>query len=191
MDSQRAKTVVIGAGPAGLATAAQLRRRGVPVLVLERAGAVGSSWRGRYDRLRLNSSRPFSKLPGARYPAGTPMFPSRDQVVAYLEDYARENELEIRFRTRVERLEPHGGGWCLETDHMFTPSAHLKRLTIMFAGGEEQEDFDLALQALDDGRIDGTPWLGPTVGLSGVRDALEGLANPDNPIRVLVDPRQP
>ena len=115
MDSQRAKTVVIGAGPAGLATAAQLRRRGVPVLVLERAGAVGSSWRGRYDRLRLNSSRPFSKLPGARYPAGTPMFPSRDQVVAYLEDYARDNELEIRFRTRVERLEPHGGGWCLET----------------------------------------------------------------------------
>ncbi len=115
MDSQRGKTVVIGAGPAGLATAAQLRRRGVPVLVLERAGAVGSSWRGRYDRLRLNSSRPFSKLPGARYPAGTPMFPSRDQVVAYLEDYARENELEIRFRTRFERLEPHGGGWCLET----------------------------------------------------------------------------
>ena len=115
MDSQRGKTVVIGAGPAGLATAAQLRRHGVPVLVIERAGAVGSSWRGRYDRLRLNSSRPFSKLPGARYPAGTPMFPSRDQVVAYLEDYARENELEIRFRTRVERLEPHGGGWCVET----------------------------------------------------------------------------
>ena len=43
------------------------------------------------------------------------MFPSRDQVVAYLEDYARDNELEIRFRTRVERLEPHGGGWRLET----------------------------------------------------------------------------
>ena len=82
MDSGHGKTVVIGAGPAGLATAAQLRRRGVPVLVIERAGAVGASWRGRYDRLRLNSSRPFSKLPGARYPKGTPMFPSRDQVVA-------------------------------------------------------------------------------------------------------------
>jgi cation diffusion facilitator CzcD-associated flavoprotein CzcO len=115
MDSQHGQTVVIGAGPAGLATAAQLRRRGVPVLVIERAGAVGSSWRGRYDRLRLNSSRPFSKLPGARYPAGTPMFPSRDQVVAYLEDYARDNELEIRFRTRVERIEPRAGGWRLET----------------------------------------------------------------------------
>jgi cation diffusion facilitator CzcD-associated flavoprotein CzcO len=115
MDSQVGKTVVIGAGPAGLATAVQVRRSGVPVTVIERAGAVGASWRGRYDRLRLNSSRPFSKLPGARYPAGTPMFPSRDEVVAYLEDYARDNELEIRFRTRVERLEPHGGGWCIQT----------------------------------------------------------------------------
>jgi cation diffusion facilitator CzcD-associated flavoprotein CzcO len=115
MDSQHGKTVVIGAGPAGLATAAQLRERGVPVTVIERAGAVGASWRGRYDRLKLNSSRPFSKLPGARYPAGTPMFPSRDQVVAYLEDYARKNELEIRFRTRVERIDPHGGGWCIQT----------------------------------------------------------------------------
>jgi len=115
MKTQHGQTVVVGAGPAGLATAAQLRRRGVPVLVIERAGAVGASWRGRYDRLRLNSSRPFSKLPGARYPAGTPMFPSRDQVVAYLEAYARDNELEIRLRTHVERIEPHAGGWRVET----------------------------------------------------------------------------
>ena len=61
--------VVIGAGPAGLATAAELTRRRVPAIVLERSDAVGASWRGRYDRLRLNSSRWFSQLPGMRYPA--------------------------------------------------------------------------------------------------------------------------
>ena len=33
--------VVIGAGPAGLASAAELRRRGVPAVVLERADGVG------------------------------------------------------------------------------------------------------------------------------------------------------
>jgi cation diffusion facilitator CzcD-associated flavoprotein CzcO len=115
MHSRGGKTVVIGAGPAGLATAAQLRRRGIPVLVLERAGAIGSSWRNRYDRLRLNSSRPFSRLPRARYARGTGIYPSRDQVVDYLEDYARDNELEIRYRTRVERIEPHDGGWLLQT----------------------------------------------------------------------------
>jgi putative flavoprotein involved in K+ transport len=115
MDSHDTKTVVIGAGPAGLATAAQLQRRGVPVLLLERAGAVGAAWRGRYDRLRLNSSRPFSKLPGAGYPRGTGMFPSRDQVVAYLEDYARDHKLDIRFRTRVERIDRHGSRWLIQT----------------------------------------------------------------------------
>ena len=115
MDVRDRQTVVIGAGPAGLATAAQLRRLGMPVLVLERADAVAASWRGRYDRLRLNSSRPFSKLPGARYPRGTGMFPSRDQVVEYLESYARDHELEIRFRTHVERIDRDGTGWLLQT----------------------------------------------------------------------------
>ena len=122
MDSHGTQTVVIGAGPAGLATAAQLRRLGMPVLVLERSSAVASSWRGRYDRLRLNSSRPFSKLPGARYPRGTGMFPTRDQVVEYLERYARDNALEIRFRTHVERVERNGTGWLLHTSTGTVPA---------------------------------------------------------------------
>ncbi|MGZ6675569.1 MAG: FAD-dependent oxidoreductase, partial [Solirubrobacteraceae bacterium] len=92
-------TVVIGAGPAGLATAAELRRRGVAALVLERADAVGSSWRGHYDRLRLNTSRWFSKLPGGSYGPGTGVFPTRDEVVSYLEDYANDNALDVRLRT--------------------------------------------------------------------------------------------
>jgi putative flavoprotein involved in K+ transport len=115
MDSHDTKTVVIGAGPAGLATAAELRRRGIPVLVLERSGTVASSWRNRYDRLRLNSSRPFSKLPGAKYPRGTGIFPSRDQVVDYLEAYARDHDIDIRYRTRVERIDRTEHGWLIQT----------------------------------------------------------------------------
>ena len=122
MDSHDRRTVVVGAGPAGLATAAQLRRLGMPVLVLERSNAVASSWRGRYDRLRLNSSRPFSKLPGARYPRGTGMFPTRDQVVEYLERYARDHAIEIRFATHVERIERDGTGWLLHTSTGMVPA---------------------------------------------------------------------
>ena len=77
--------VVVGAGPAGLASAAELGRRGIQVLVLEQGGSIAASWRGRYDRLRLNSRRPSSKLPGARHARGTGMFPSRDEIVGYLE----------------------------------------------------------------------------------------------------------
>ena len=104
------RTVVIGAGPAGLASAAELRRRGVPVVVLERADAIAASWRGRYDRLRLNTSRWFSKLPGGAYAPGTGVFPSRDEVVTYLEDYARDNALDVRLNTSVERIDPDGAG---------------------------------------------------------------------------------
>src|SRR3954453_9404921 len=123
MDSRDSQTVVIGAGAAGLATAAQLRKRGVPVLVLERSGAVASSWRGRYDRLRLNSSRPFSKLPRTRYPKGTGIFPSRDEVVEYLDNYARDHQLDIRLLTHVERIDQDGDAWVVRTNTGDVPAS--------------------------------------------------------------------
>jgi cation diffusion facilitator CzcD-associated flavoprotein CzcO len=97
--------MVVGGGPAALAAAAELRRAGVQAVMLEQADAIGASWRGRYDRLRLNTSRVSSKLPKARYARGTALFPARDQMVAYLEDYAGQDELEARLGTRVERID--------------------------------------------------------------------------------------
>jgi len=57
--AERHEAIVAGAGPAGLATAALLRKRGFDVLVLERAAAVGARWRTRYEPLRLNTARMF------------------------------------------------------------------------------------------------------------------------------------
>jgi cation diffusion facilitator CzcD-associated flavoprotein CzcO len=108
------EVVVVGAGAAGLASAAELRRRGLSVIVLERS-MIGASWRGRYDRLRLNSSRPFSKLPGSRYARGTGMFPSRDQMIGYLERYAARERLDIRCGVTVHRIDRDEGGWVLRT----------------------------------------------------------------------------
>jgi cation diffusion facilitator CzcD-associated flavoprotein CzcO len=109
------RVVVVGAGPAGLASAAELGRRGISATVLERSNAIASSWRSRYDRLRLNSSRPFAKLPNGRYARGTPMFPSRDEVVSYLEGYARRNRIQVRLGTRLDRIDRNGDGWILRT----------------------------------------------------------------------------
>jgi putative flavoprotein involved in K+ transport len=109
------RVVVVGAGPAGLASAAELGRRGIAALVLEQAPAVGWSWRGRYDRLRLNSSRPFSRLPGGRFKRGTGLFPTRDEMVSYLEDYAVRHRLEVRAETRLQRIDPRSGRWLLRT----------------------------------------------------------------------------
>lgn len=100
--------LVVGAGPAGLGCAAVLQRRGIPVTVLEQADALAAPWRGHYDRLRLNTSRLFSQLPGLRFPRGTGMFPARDDVVDYLESYAAHHRLDLRLGAAVRRIDPAG-----------------------------------------------------------------------------------
>jgi cation diffusion facilitator CzcD-associated flavoprotein CzcO len=109
------QVVIIGAGPSGISAALALKDVGVPAVVLERADRVASSWRGRYDRLRLNTCRPFSHLPDRKFPKGTPMFPSRDQLVEHLQAGADEGGLEIRLGTAVERIDHGEGGWVAHT----------------------------------------------------------------------------
>ena len=106
---------IIGAGPAGISVAVSLRDRGLRPLLIDRADQVGSSWRGRYDRLKLNTGRPFSHLPNRPYPKGTAMFPTRDNVVDHLDRHARESGIELRLGTEVTRIDRAGTGWRLET----------------------------------------------------------------------------
>jgi hypothetical protein len=66
-----------------------LKRRGVTPVILERAGQVGSSWRNHYERLHLHTVKRFSSLPGMPWPEDVAMYPSRQDVVDYLDAYAR------------------------------------------------------------------------------------------------------
>ena len=109
------QVVIIGGGPAGLACAAELRRVGVPSVVLERGDTVGYSWRGRHDRLRLNTSRWFSHFTGTQYPKGTGVFPTRDDMIRYLEDYTERNQVAVRLHTRVARVDRVERGWVVHT----------------------------------------------------------------------------
>ncbi|QIE26590.1 putative oxidoreductase CzcO (plasmid) [Caballeronia sp. SBC1] len=112
---QQVDTLVIGAGPAGLAVAACLKKRGASCIIVDRATEVGSSWRRHYDRLHLHSDRDRSTLPYLSFPAGTPRYPSREQVIEYLEHYARHFELEPRFNEEVRAVRPHDPGWIATT----------------------------------------------------------------------------
>ncbi|GAA3378357.1 NAD(P)/FAD-dependent oxidoreductase [Streptomyces racemochromogenes] len=106
---------VIGAGPGGLAVAAALRARGVRAVVVERSGAVGASWRGHYDRLRLHTTRRLSGLPGLAIPRRFGRWVARADVVRYLEKYAEFHELELVTGVEVTRIEraADGEGWTL------------------------------------------------------------------------------
>lgn len=80
--------LVIGAGPAGLATAASLLDRGVHLQVIERGSAVGTSWHGHYQRLHLHTVKEHSALPLRGFPTHFPRYVAREQLLHYLADYA-------------------------------------------------------------------------------------------------------
>ena len=107
--------IVVGAGPAGLAAAAEARRNGLTAQVLDGAEAVGASWRGHYDRLRLHTTRGLSGLPGVPIPARLGRWVARDDFIAYLEHYARKAGAPIRLGVRVDRIDAVSRGWRLTT----------------------------------------------------------------------------
>lgn len=82
------------------------------------------------------------------------------------------------------------GGFCLEPEQLYVPAGQMRRLKLYFAAGEEQQDLELALRSIADGRIDISPWLGGHIGLSGVAGALDAMSSAAAPVRTVVDPRR-
>lgn len=120
-------TVIVGAGPAGLAVAACLQRAASPFIVLEQSAAgVGPAWRGRYQRLHLHTAKQHSGLPHLAFPRHHPRYPSREQVVEYLELYRQHFKIEPRFGQRVISIgRAAGGGWTTTTAAGLLGSSHV------------------------------------------------------------------
>ncbi len=105
--------LVIGAGAAGLATAAVLRRHGVDAVVVDRRDSVGGAWPDRYDSLRLNTVRWMSDLPGLPMPRSLGRWVRRDAVTDYLRQYADHHRLDVRLGADVTDVEPDEDRWAL------------------------------------------------------------------------------
>ncbi|XP_058201937.1 indole-3-pyruvate monooxygenase YUCCA6 [Rhododendron vialii] len=102
--------VIVGAGPSGLAAAACLKQKGIESLVLERSNCIASLWQLKtYDRLRLHLPKKFCELPLMPFPQDFPNYPSKQQFVEYLEDYARKFDIRPVFNETVARAEYDSG----------------------------------------------------------------------------------
>ena len=108
-DERETDVLVIGASAAGLAAAACLQEAGVRAEILEATEHVGDAWRHHYARLHLHTPKSSSSLPGLPMPRSWPRYPAREQVVEYLEVYARHHRLDPHFGQRVERLDRGDG----------------------------------------------------------------------------------
>jgi len=109
--SEHHSVVVIGAGQAGLSVSYCLKQRGIDHVVLD-ANRVGHSWRNeRWDTFCLVTPNWQCKLPGFPYPGNDPQgFMGRDEIVEYLEAYAKSFNPPLREGVRVEAVTPLGDG---------------------------------------------------------------------------------
>ena len=113
---ERFDVVVIGAGQAGLAIGPLLARRDRRFVILDGADSIGAAWRNRWDSLVLFTPRRYDALPGLAFPGDPDGYPTRDEVVAYLEQYAATFELPIELESTVRSLTRRDGRFLIGLD---------------------------------------------------------------------------
>jgi putative flavoprotein involved in K+ transport len=91
----------------------QRRRR---FAIFERGDSIAPAWRERWDSLKLFTPRGYSALPGLPFPGDPDDYPTRDEVIAYLEQYAETFELPIELNSEVRRLTHEDGRFVLDID---------------------------------------------------------------------------
>jgi putative flavoprotein involved in K+ transport len=112
-----ASVVVIGGGQAGLAMSYQLQQNGIDHIILEK-NRIAHSWKTqRWDAFCLVTPNWQCQLPGFPYQGSDPMgFMLRDEIVDYVENYAKHISAPVREGVAVTRLrQREDGGFALET----------------------------------------------------------------------------
>ena len=122
-DPNRA-VAVIGAGPSGIVAARWLLHCGFEPVLFEDADEIGGQWLSRgpgsgvWPGMRTNTSRVLTRFGDLDHAPGTSVYPSGEEILAYLHRYAERFGLADRLRpaTRVEAVErAPEGGWMLRS----------------------------------------------------------------------------
>jgi putative flavoprotein involved in K+ transport len=115
-DAKRHDVIVVGGGQAGLAIGYFLTQQGRDFTILDAAPEPAAAWRQRWDSLKLFTPARYNALPGVAFPGDPDRYPGRDEVVAYLRDYARRFELPVELSSAVRSIRKAGGAYLVELD---------------------------------------------------------------------------
>jgi threonine dehydrogenase-like Zn-dependent dehydrogenase len=167
--------LVLGCGPIGIAIVAALRARGVETIVAsdfspkrrELATAMGAQ-----QTLDAAQCSPFDTVkPAVVFEAvGVP---------GIIDDVLRR----ARPGTRLVVA-----GVCMQPDTVHPFFAIAKEINVQFVLAYNPEEFGDSLRALAEGEIDVTPLITGEVGLDGVGQAFDDLADPQRHCKILVTP---
>lgn len=114
---------IIGAGPAGLSIARALAKMQLPFVVYEKHHNTGGLWdiqnegSPMYESAHFISSKTLSGFPDFPMPEHYPDYPTRKQLCAYIQAFAKHFDLEINiiFNTKIEKVEKYEDSWKLTT----------------------------------------------------------------------------
>ncbi|ORW31461.1 alcohol dehydrogenase [Mycobacterium paraense] len=167
--------LVLGCGPIGIAIIASLRARGVENIVAadfspkrrELATAMGA-----HQTVDAAQGSPFDTVkPAVVFEAvGVP---------GIIDDVLRR----ARPGTRLVVA-----GVCMQPDTVHPFFAIAKEINVQFVLAYNPEEFGDSLRALAEGEIDVTPLITGEVGLEGVGQAFDDLADPERHCKILVTP---
>lgn len=121
--------LIVGSGISGLATAACLQRRGVEYVIIEKHAQVASAWHNHYHRLHLHTNKRVSQLPYKKFGKNIPRYPSRQQVIDYLNDYQQTFNIQPVFNTTATSIKKEAGYWITQTTNGIFQSKFLVMAT--------------------------------------------------------------
>src|SRR5687767_11505566 len=122
---QQTPVLIVGASVSGLALASCLQKEGLNYIIIEKQAQVATPWRNHYDRLQLHTPKSLSNLPYKKYDNSIPRYPSRQQVVDYLEAYQKEFNITPLFNTEAISIKKEGDYWVTQTTNGTFQSKYL------------------------------------------------------------------
>jgi len=176
--------VVLGAGPVGLAVVAELRRQGIETIVV-------SDFSPRRRAVALAMGATVVVDPASEDPIEACTAADSRRVPVVFDAIGVPGTLEAVIKAAPAMGRVCIVGSCMQTDSVRPLVAQVKQLTIVFSMAYDPFEFGDTLRAIAEGEIDVSPMITGTCGVEGVPAAFDALGNPEEHVKILVEPGGP
>jgi threonine dehydrogenase-like Zn-dependent dehydrogenase len=176
--------LVLGCGPVGLAVIAALKSKGIEPIV-----AADFSERRRAMAVAMGAHEVVTPAEETAIDAWNRVGAPRPVVLFEAIGIPGIIDQAMRDAPPLSRIVIVGV--CMETDHMLPLVGIVKELNLQFTFYYDPIEFGDTLRHIAEGELDVTPMITGVVGVDGVPDAFDALANPEAQVKILVEPGAP